>query len=72
MDAIPPKSRARNPESSSALLARLWREHLSHQKGRLLLIVALTVLMAGTTALYPVVIDRAFSMFTGRDRRILY
>jgi ATP-binding cassette, subfamily B, bacterial MsbA len=73
MDAnLPKAARARNPESSFALLARLWREHLSHQKGRLLLIVALTVLMAGTTALYPVVIDRAFSMFTGRDRRILY
>ena len=28
--------------------------------------------MAGTTALYPVVIDHAFEMFTNRDRRILY
>ena len=28
--------------------------------------------MAGTTALYPVVIQHAFSMFTDRDRRILY
>ena len=28
--------------------------------------------MAGTTALYPVVIDHAFQMFTDRDRRILY
>ena len=32
----------------------------------------LTGLMAGTTALYPVVIDHAFQMFTDRDRRILY
>ncbi len=28
--------------------------------------------MAGLTGLYPVVIDRAFSMFAARDRRILY
>ena len=28
--------------------------------------------MAGTTALYPVVIDHAFQMFSDRDRRILY
>ena len=28
--------------------------------------------MAGLTGLYPVVIDRAFSMFTARDPRILY
>ena len=28
--------------------------------------------MAGTTALYPVVIDHAFQMFTDRDPRILY
>ena len=32
----------------------------------------LTMAMAGLTAVYPVVIDRAFSMFTGRDERILY
>ncbi len=32
----------------------------------------LTAAMAGLTALYPVVIDRAFSMFAARDRRILY
>ena len=34
--------------------------------------LVLTGLMAGTTALYPVVIDHAFQMFTDRDRRILY
>jgi subfamily B ATP-binding cassette protein MsbA len=38
----------------------------------LLLVMVLTGLMAGLTALYPVVIDRAFSMFTARDQRILY
>src|SRR3978361_1872386 len=54
------------------LLRRLWREHLVHYKPRLLLVVALTLVMAGTTALYPVVINHAFDMFTDHDRRILY
>jgi ATP-binding cassette, subfamily B, bacterial MsbA len=54
------------------LLARLWREHLIHHKPRLLLVMALTLLMAGATALYPVVINHAFDMFTNHDQRILY
>ena len=57
--------------SSRVLLARLWREHVSHHKGRLLLILLLTAVMAATTSLYPVVIDHAFQMFTDRDRRSL-
>ena len=59
-------------QTTRALLLRLWREHLVHHKPRMLLVLVLTGIMAGTTALYPVVIDRAFSMFTGRDARILY
>src|SRR5579872_6619684 len=59
-------------ESTRVLLSRLWREHVSHHKPRLVLVLVLTALMAGTTALYPVVIDHAFQMFTDRDRRILY
>ncbi|PPQ35691.1 ABC transporter ATP-binding protein [Rhodopila globiformis] len=59
-------------DSTVFLLRRLWREHLIHHKPRLLLVLALTLLMAGTTALYPVVINHAFDMFTAHDRRILY
>ena len=59
-------------EASYSLLLRLWREHVRNYRGRLLVVLVLTALMAGTTALYPVVIDHAFSMFTGRDQRILY
>ena len=55
-----------------SLLKRLWREHLRRHRGRLIVVMVLTALMAGLTALYPVVIDRAFSMFTARDERILY
>ncbi len=63
---------APEPASSRALLGRLWRGHVRHHKARLLLVLALTALMAGTTALYPVVIDHAFEMFAHRDPRILY
>jgi subfamily B ATP-binding cassette protein MsbA len=59
-------------DSTRALLGRLWREYVSRHKLRLWLVLVLTALMAGTTALYPVLIDHAFQMFTDRDRRILY
>jgi subfamily B ATP-binding cassette protein MsbA len=59
-------------DGSRALLLRLWREHVRHQRGRIFLVLLLTAIMAGTTALYPVLIDHAFSMFTNRDPRILY
>jgi subfamily B ATP-binding cassette protein MsbA len=57
---------------TAALLARLWRDQLSRHRGRMVLVLVLTCLMAGATALYPVVIDRAFSLFSARDSRILY
>src|SRR5579863_133193 len=70
--AAPPIDIKPGRDSTRALLARLWREHIRHHKARLLLVLLLTGLMAGTTALYPVVIDHAFEMFTEHDRRILY
>ena len=73
MDAAPivtgPAARA---ETTRTLLARLWREHVRRHLPRLLLILLLTAAMAGATALYPVVIDHAFGMFTRKDPRILY
>ncbi len=72
MDAQTPTSAIGRQDSTRALLLRLWREHVRHHRGKLALILVLTALMAGLTALYPVVIDRAFSMFAAKDRRILY
>ena len=73
MDVSTPHSALqRRQESTGALLLRLWREHVSHHKPHLVLVLVLTAVMAGTTALYPVVIDHAFQMFTEHDRRILY
>jgi ATP-binding cassette, subfamily B, bacterial MsbA len=73
MDALAPDATGSvTRDSTRALLTRLWREHVRHYKARLLLVLVLTGLMAGTTALYPIVIDHAFQMFTNHDRRILY
>jgi subfamily B ATP-binding cassette protein MsbA len=73
MDAVAPRADvASRRDSTRVLLGRLWHEHIRHHRPRLLLVLVLTGLMAGTTALYPVVIDHAFEMFTERDRRILY
>lgn len=60
------------PPASNALLRRLWREHVRQHRAQLAIILVLTALMAGLTALYPVVIQRAFSLFTAKDQRILY
>ena len=55
-----------------ALMRRLWREHVRHHPGQLLLVLLLTALMAGLSALYPVVIKHALDMFEAHDKRILY
>ena len=60
------------PARSNDLMWRLWRDHIRMRRGRLMAIGVLTVLMAGLTALYPVVIQRAFMLFTAKDARILY
>lgn len=59
-------------DDTSALMRRLWREHLRHHRGMIVLVLVLTAIMAGLTGLYPVVIQHAFQMFEARDPRILY
>ncbi len=54
------------------LIRRLWLDHLRNFRGRIALIIAFTLVMSATTALYPALIDRAFTMFAKRDPRILY
>ena len=71
MDAHTPRQLLRGA-GSDRLMRRLWREHLHRHRGRLALVLLLTAVMAALTGLYPVVIDRAFSMFAARDQRILY
>jgi len=75
---MPPARKSRaptarlDPADTHALQLRFWREHVRHHRGRLLLVIVLTALMAGANALYPLLIDRACSMFTRHDERILY
>ncbi len=72
MDAFTPLQSLAAERTTSDLMRRLWREHILNHRGRLIAIAALTLVMAGTQALYPVIIDRAIAMFEARDRRILY
>ncbi len=58
--------------STTSLVRRLWREHVRHYRGRIIMIVVMTLVMSGTTALYPALIDWAFTMFARKDPRILY
>jgi subfamily B ATP-binding cassette protein MsbA len=58
--------------TTPALIRRLWREHVKHYRGRIVLIVVTTLIMSGTTALYPALIDWAVTMFARKDSRILY
>jgi ATP-binding cassette, subfamily B, bacterial MsbA len=58
--------------STLPLIRRLWREHVQQYRSRIVLIVVMTLIMSGTTALYPALIDWAFTMFAKKDPRILY
>jgi subfamily B ATP-binding cassette protein MsbA len=73
MDATAPTVEfARTDDSTRYLIYRLWREHVRHHGAQLALVLVLTALMAGLSALYPVVIKHALDMFEAHDRRILY
>ncbi|MDE8348709.1 MAG: ABC transporter ATP-binding protein [Acidocella sp.] len=65
---IPPPASA----TTVALIIRLWREHIKFYRGRIILIVVMTLVMSATTALYPAIIDWAFNLFSKKDARILY
>ncbi|MCW8087276.1 ABC transporter ATP-binding protein [Sabulicella glaciei] len=58
--------------SSLSLVRRFWREHGSPQRGRMALAVLFTVLLAGTTALYPIVIQQAFDLFGRGDPLVVW
>lgn len=60
------------PDDSRVLLQRLWREQVRLHPARIAAVIALTVLTAALTALYPLVIQRALDMFSTHDSRILY
>jgi len=58
--------------TTNSLMRRLWREHIRQHWGQLALVLLLTIIMAGLSAVYPLVIKRALDMFQSHDHRILY
>jgi subfamily B ATP-binding cassette protein MsbA len=58
--------------ASIPLIRRFWRDHLHEQRGRLVMAVVLTLILAGITALYPVIIQQAFDSFGRGDSRVVW
>ncbi len=58
--------------TTAALVRRLVRDHLRPHGRGIALAVVCTVLLAGLTALYPVVIQQAFDRFNAGDRAVLW
>ncbi len=52
---------------TAGLVRRLWRDWLAPHRAKLLLVVALIVVVAVSTGLYPVLIKAAFEAFTNRS-----
>jgi subfamily B ATP-binding cassette protein MsbA len=58
--------------STRTLTLRLWRSYVrQHGKG-IALALFCTLAVAGLTALYPIVIQQAFDLFTTGDQRVLW
>jgi subfamily B ATP-binding cassette protein MsbA len=60
------------PETTRALIRRLWRHYVRHHRGGIALALFCTAAVAGLTALYPAVIQQAFDLFTKGDSRIVW
>ncbi|SDC23208.1 ABC transporter ATP-binding protein [Belnapia rosea] len=58
--------------SSRALIARLGRDYLGHHRRGILLAILCTLLLAGLTALYPIVIQQGFDRFSSGDTTIAW
>ncbi|MGG7567063.1 ABC transporter ATP-binding protein [Rhodovulum sp. DZ06] len=54
------------------MLGRLWRDWLSPHKAMLLLNLALIGAVAGTTSLYPIVVQKALDGFESRSEDIMF
>lgn len=67
-----PMARPAFDAASLPLIRRLWREHVRHHPRLLLLAALCTVGVAGTTALYPVIIQQAFNRFAEGDPNVVW
>ena len=52
---------------SLPLATRLWHSHVRKLWPRLVVVLIVTAIAAGTTGLYPVIINHAYDSFTARD-----
>lgn len=58
---------------SLPLATRLWRSHVRAMWPQLIMVLVVTAIAAGTTGLYPLIINHAYDAFTARDSvRIAY
>ena len=69
--ATPRPRRFRLDESSKHLVSRLWRDWMQRYVSRVAATVVAMVVVAGTTALYPFIIQRAVDAMQGKDARTL-
>ena len=69
--SAPNKPGFRLDESSKRLVARLWRDWMRRYIGRVGATVVAMVFVAGTTALYPFIIERAVDAMQAKDTRVL-
>jgi subfamily B ATP-binding cassette protein MsbA len=70
--ASPAQKRRIDPDTTRTLIARLWREEVRHHPRRIFVALLCTGLVAALTALYPVVIQQAFDLFTANDQRVVW
>ena len=61
-----------NDTSTRTLTFRLWRSYLRQHGRGILLALLCTLGVSGATALYPIVIQQAFDLFTAGDQRVLW
>ena len=57
--------------ASLPLIRRFWHDHLVHERWRLLLAAGFTLGLAGTTALYPIIIQQSFDLFGAGETGVL-
>jgi subfamily B ATP-binding cassette protein MsbA len=60
------------PASTRVLTLRLWQEQVRRHRPGIVLALFCTVVMAGLTALYPVVIQQSFDLFTANRTDLLW
>ncbi|MBR0664554.1 ABC transporter ATP-binding protein [Roseomonas hellenica] len=60
------------PASTRLLTLRLWQEQVRRHRPGIVLALVCTVVMAGLTALYPVVIQQSFDLFTANRMDLLW